>query len=97
MKTDYKISPEEFVLAWETSNTVSEVVDKMKALAKTKNAPMMAKEIVLSRASSYRTLGVKLKKLKRKHGKPIDIAALNTLIGRLNLIKTDLVKSKAAV
>ncbi len=96
MKTSYKISPEEFVLAWETSETVSEVLEKMKGLAQAKKAPIMTKEIVLSRASSYRNLGINLKKLKRKHGKPIDIASLNTLIGRLNLIKTDL-KGKVAV
>lgn len=97
MKTNYKISPEEFVLAWETSETVTEVVQRMKELAQAKKAPAMAKEIVLSRASSYRNLGINLKKLKRKHGKPIDIASLNTLIGRINLLKSDMGKAKTAV
>ena len=97
MKTNYKVSPEEFVLAWETSETVTEVVQRMKELAQAKKAPAMAKEIVLSRASSYRNLGINLKKLKRKHGKPIDIASLNTLIGRINLLKSDMGKAKTAV
>ncbi len=66
-------------MAWETSESVPEVVEKLRRVAKAKNTQSMSKDIVLSRASSYRSLGVNLKKMKRKHGKPIDVKALNNL------------------
>jgi hypothetical protein len=84
MKTNYQISPEEFIVAWETSESVPEVVENLRRLAKAKGAKNMSKTIVLSRASSYRTLGVNLKKMKRKHGKPIDVKALNNLVSKIN-------------
>ena len=84
MKTNYQVSPEEFIMAWETSESVPEVVEKLRRVAKAKNTQSMSKDIVLSRASSYRSLGVNLKKMKRKHGKPIDVKALNNLVSRIN-------------
>ena len=84
MKTNYQVSPEEFIMAWETSESVPEVVEKLRRVAKAKGTKSMSKTIILSRASSYRTLGVDLKKMKRKHGKPIDVKALNSLISRIN-------------
>lgn len=79
-KTNYKITPEEFICAWETSDTVDEAVTKIREICLQKKTPPMEKDIVLSRASAYRTSGVRLKKMRRKHGRPIDVESLNRLI-----------------
>lgn len=83
-KTNYHVTPEEFILAWETSETVDEVVEKLGRAAKEKGSPAIPKDIILSRASTYRNSGVKLKKMRRRHGRPIDVEALNRLIMRIS-------------
>lgn len=50
----YNLKPEEFVTAWQTSASVQEVADKFG----------MPRDIVSARASSYRKVGVKLKKMR---------------------------------
>jgi len=82
-KTNYQVTPEEFVAAWETSETVDEVEQKLEKLARGKGTPPMAKDIILSRASTYRHSGINLKKMRRKHGRPIDVEALNRLIAKI--------------
>ena len=69
----YNVSPEEFVTAWETSETPLEVATKLN----------MPKPIVLARASSYRAVGVRLNKMTRKRVDSLDIAGLNNLIAKL--------------
>lgn len=83
-KTNYQISCAEFCMAWETSETIDEVAQKLKKIARDKQAPAMDKRIILSRASAYRKGGIKLKKLKRRHGKPNDIALINKMIEQIN-------------
>ncbi len=69
--TAYNVSAEDFIKAWETSETVDEACEKL--------APM-PKTIVLARASSYRTAGIKLKKMPAAGGRGLNPAKLNGLI-----------------
>lgn len=69
-RTVYNVSPADFVVAWESSETVSEVSDRLG----------MPKPIVLARASGYRKDGVRLKKLRRESKKALDIDELNRLV-----------------
>jgi hypothetical protein len=73
-RTEYNVSPEEFVRAWQTSETAQEVADKLK----------MPKPIVLARASGYRKDGIHLKKMKRGPKRALDVDALNRLIEQLD-------------
>lgn len=95
-KTNYQISCAEFCLAWETSDTIDEVAGKLKKFARDRGAPTMEKRIILSRASAYRKNGIKLKKLKRRHGRPNDVALINKMIEQINRekIQMDDVKAK---
>src|SRR5205807_5198562 len=61
-RTQYDVTAEQFVRAWQTSETAQEVADRLK----------MPKPIVLARASAYRKDGVKLKKLKRTSSRALD-------------------------
>lgn len=73
-RTEYNVTPEQFITTWQTSETAQEVADKLG----------MPKAIVLARASSYRSDGIKLKKMKRDSKKALDVDALNRLIEKLN-------------
>jgi hypothetical protein len=73
-KTDYSVSPEEFIRVWQTSSSAQEVADKLK----------MPKPIVLARASNYRKTGVKIKNMPRGATRRLDVAALNKLIEQLD-------------
>lgn len=73
-RTAYNVTPQQFITAWETSNTAQEVADKLG----------MPKLIVLARASSYRQDGIHLKKMRRDHKRALDVDALNRLIEQLN-------------
>ncbi len=73
-KTDYSVSPEEFIQAWQSSSSAQEVADKLK----------MPKPIVLARASTYRKAGVHIKKMPRVSNRRLDVAALNRLIEKLD-------------
>jgi hypothetical protein len=72
-KTDYGVSPEDFVRAWQAAASAQEVADKLG----------MPKAIVLARASNYRADGIELKKMKRQNRKSLDIKGLNRLIQEL--------------
>lgn len=70
----YDVTPEQFVKVWEASETAEEAAEKLK----------MPKGIAAARASTYRQLGVKLKKMKRNYKRAIDVSGLNALIQRLS-------------
>ena len=71
--TDYKVSPEAFVVAWNSCETAHEVAKKTG----------MPVPIVHARASNYRKAGITLKKLARGgEGKRLDISALNALASK---------------
>jgi hypothetical protein len=69
-QTNYGVSPEAFVMAFEEANTVSDVAEKL----------AIPIPIVHARASVYRRLGVKLKKLKRRKSSSVDVDRLNKLL-----------------
>ena len=74
-RTEYAVSPEQFILTWQKSSSVAEVAEALG----------MPKPIVLARKSNYTALGIKLKKMPRKsreHG--LDVNALNAMIEELN-------------
>jgi glutamate/tyrosine decarboxylase-like PLP-dependent enzyme len=70
----YEVPAEEFVRTWQNSDSADEVAAKLK----------MPKAIAHARASNYRMLGVKLKKMPRRPKNSIDVDALNKLIEELN-------------
>ncbi len=69
----YAQSCQDFIRVWETSGSADDVAEALK----------MPKAIVHARASSYRQLGVKLKKMPRKMSKQLDVEALNGLVEEL--------------
>src|SRR5947209_7670873 len=69
-KTEYNVSPQDFCRVWETSETPQEVADRLN----------MPRPIVLARASFYRKQGVRLKKMKRKTKRSLDVNGLNQMI-----------------
>jgi hypothetical protein len=69
-RTEYNVSPEDFVRAWQSSKTAQEVAAKL----------AMPKPLVHARASNYRRIGVRLKLLGRGNPKRLDVQALNKLI-----------------
>ena len=73
-RAKYGVTPEQFITAWQTSQSADEVADKLQ----------MPKPIVLARVSCYRRAGLKLKKMPRRSGKGLDIERLNRLIEELN-------------
>jgi hypothetical protein len=70
----YNVTPEDFITVWQTSDSAQQVSDKLK----------MPKAIVLARASTYRQSGIRLKKMKRRNRRALDVAALNRLIDELD-------------
>src|SRR5262249_4333794 len=66
-RVTYDVSAEEFITAWEQAGSAEEVVEKLG----------MPKAIVHARASTYRSAGIKLKKMPRKASNKLDIDALN--------------------
>lgn len=75
-RAQYKIAPEDFVVAWQQSSNADEVAAKLN----------MPKANVLARASTYRGKGVKLKAMPRSAPKKLDVEKLNELAGTgLNL------------
>jgi hypothetical protein len=69
----YGVTPAEFIVAYSTSETAQEVSEKLK----------MPVPIVVARAATYRKNGVRLKKLRRRISRRVDVAELNSLIDRL--------------
>ncbi len=72
-KTNYRVPPEKFIEAWQTSSSIDEVCQRLE----------MPKPIVHARASNYRQAGIKLKKMPRK-GVSLDVERLNRLIEDIN-------------
>lgn len=70
----YNITDEQFVEAWQSSNTAQEAADKVsKVLGYT-----IPKSNILAKASAYRTKGVNLKKMdKRSKSHKLDVGKLN--------------------
>lgn len=68
-RTRYNVSPEEFVVAWQRSETVQEVCDRLG----------MPKANVLARASNYRSRGVILKEMPRGRSRHLEVEKLNRL------------------
>jgi len=69
----YNVKANEFVWAWQTSETAAEVAERLG----------MPRPIVYARASSYRKRGVRLKKLKRSSPRGLNTDALNRLADAL--------------
>jgi hypothetical protein len=72
--THYGVSPEQFIVAWQSSDTAAEVATKL----------TMPLGIVHARASNYRTAGVRLKPMPRRPDGKMDVEALNRLIEALD-------------
>jgi hypothetical protein len=72
-RTEYNVSPEAFIRAWQTSSSADEVAEKLK----------MPKPIVHARATTYRKAGVKLKSMPRAGKASLDVDALNRLVDEL--------------
>jgi hypothetical protein len=72
-RVTYDVSAEQFITAWEQAGSAEEVVEKLG----------MPKAIVHARASTYRSAGIKLKKMPRKARKRLDVDALNKLIEKI--------------
>jgi hypothetical protein len=70
----YDVPPEKFIEVWQTSNSADEVSQRLG----------MPKPIVHARASNYRQLGIKLKKMPRTPRHKLDVAHLNRLIEELD-------------
>ena len=70
----YKVTPEEFIRAWQTSESADAVAKKLN----------MPKPIVHARASNYRMAGIKLKKMPRRPKNLLDVDKLNKLIDKIN-------------
>jgi hypothetical protein len=64
-----KVSPEDFVRAWQASSSLAEVADKLH----------LSIAGVSTRAQSYRKKGVRLKRFPHRLA-TIDVAALNAII-----------------
>jgi len=59
-KADYNVPPELFIATWQAAQSAGEVAEKLN----------MPKDIVHARASTYRSAGVRLKKMPRHRTKP---------------------------
>jgi hypothetical protein len=70
----YEVTPEQFITAWQIADSIDEVVEKLG----------MPKPIVHARASNYRQVGIKLKKMPRKRRDGLDVESLNRLIEQLS-------------
>jgi len=69
----YGVSAQEFITAWETSDSAQEAADRVN----------MPKAIAQARASGYRKRGLNLKHMPRGM-KPLDVDRLNAFIQQLH-------------
>ncbi len=72
-RTEYGLSAEQIVRAWQLSGSAQEAADKLG----------MPKPILHARVSGYRKKGVRLKSMPRTPGREIDVDAMNRLIQTL--------------
>jgi hypothetical protein len=70
----YDVSPEAFIEAWQRADSAEEVAEKLG----------MPKGIVHARASNYRMIGIRLKKMPRRPKNKVDVASMNKLIDQIN-------------
>jgi hypothetical protein len=75
-RTEYDITAEEFIKAWQGSTTADEVVAKL--------GGKMSKGIIHARASKYRAAGVRLKKMPRGRARELDVDRLNRLVAEID-------------
>jgi len=73
-RAKYDIPPEQFIRAWQSSENAAEVSKKLK----------MPKAIVQARASGYRALGIRLKKMPRKPTNKFNVDFANDIITEVN-------------
>jgi hypothetical protein len=73
-RRNYNVTPEQFIEAWQTSDGVAGVAKKLK----------MPKDIINSRASNYRSAGIRLKKMSRRPKNRLDVEACNRLVEELD-------------
>jgi transposase len=66
----YHVTPEQFVVAWNTAGSAQEAADVLG----------MPRPIVVARAAKYREAGVKLKAMNRGRRPKLDVDALNRLL-----------------
>lgn len=78
-RTRYEVTPEEFALTWNASDSAEEVAEKLG----------MPEPIVLARVSNYRKRGVNLKKMRRKNARRVDVEAINKSIETTNTFLDD--------
>lgn len=78
----YDVSAEEFVRVWQTSASSDEAAERLK----------MPKPIVHSRASAYRKVGVKLKKMPRPKNAKLDVSGLNNLVDTIAVAQKESAK-----
>jgi hypothetical protein len=72
-RTRYRVSAEEFAITWNSCQSAEEVAEKLG----------MPKPIVLARVSNYRRNGLKLKKMKRKNSRRLNVGEINNLLEEL--------------
>ncbi len=77
-KTDYNVSAEEFISAWEMG------VQKGWVAQQIADHLGLPKPILLARACNYRKLGIKLSKVSKRLPSTLDVDNLNRLINHLN-------------
>ena len=70
----YEVTPEVFIETWQRAESAEEVAQKLG----------MPKGIVHARASNYRMIGIRLKKMPRRPKNKVDVASLNKLIDEIN-------------
>lgn len=75
-RTNYNITPIQFVDAWNSSNSAQEAADKLSAIAGRK----VPKNIVLARAATYRAKKLNLKNMDKRNPHTINIDEINAHI-----------------
>ena len=68
-RNEYSVTPEEFVVAWNSSETAEEAAGKL----------AMPKAIAQARATTYRRMGIPLKKMDRRPKTSLNLELLNKL------------------
>lgn len=69
------VPAETFVKAWQASNSLDEVIEKLNAEGHEVQAGSLT-----TRAAGYRSKGINLKKFPRQGGRSLDVEALKKLI-----------------
>lgn len=86
--TRYAISAEVFVKAWESSATIQEVYEALKAYSEQNGRPTMPLPIIASRAAEYREK-LPLKRMPRIGKRNLDAKALAAVVAKVRTEKGD--------